>query len=80
MLRQVSVRVRRVDERAHAAAFAAAWLVAELARDWAVQLVRADIDLIELDIGHGSEDRSPMVEVKAMLDEQRFRGWELCRM
>lgn len=74
---ELLMRVRRVDDAAHVTAFVAAWLVAELAKTRPVDLVTCSAELIELVVG--SDDRDGLLgEIKELLGERRFQGWELC--
>jgi hypothetical protein len=81
MLARVPVQVRQVDDTAQVTAFAAAWLVAELASSRPVDMVRCGTDLIELVVGcRDSADADALLgEVKQLLGEHRFWGWELCQ-
>lgn len=69
------VRIRRVLPMANAAAFVAAWLIAELAPEHSVRFLRAAPDLVELDVTDPHE--SVWTAVEELLAETRFLGWEL---
>jgi hypothetical protein len=72
-----TVHLRRTGAGAEPAVMIATWLIDELHGSAAVEVGLSDPDLIRLSIDPPQACAAAVAIVGEVLDEQRFRGWEL---